>query len=112
MNCGLQYTERPHQYGLDEAETKYAPHCSLHLLLSNPSMPSLPWQVEAIANKRNTCLSAQRVGIQLPRARRRKPSKNERSRARSGQLQCRVGPPLANPALLPCLGYVLLGTGR
>src|SRR6266540_2406427 len=35
--------------------------------------------------------AAQRVGIQVPRARRNKPSKYERSRARSGQLQCRVG---------------------
>ena len=35
---------------------------------------------------------AQRVGIQLPRARWEKPSKCKGSRARSGQLQCRVGP--------------------
>ena len=36
--------------------------------------------------------AAQRIGIQLPRARPNGPSKYERSRARSGQLQCRVGP--------------------
>ena len=35
--------------------------------------------------------AVQRIGIQLPRARRAMPSKYERSRARSGQLQCRVG---------------------
>src|SRR3954470_24089790 len=34
---------------------------------------------------------AQRFGIQVPRARRMKPSKNERSRARSGQLQHSMG---------------------
>jgi hypothetical protein len=36
-------------------------------------------------------VSAQRVGIQLPRALHKTTSKYERSRARSGQLQCRVG---------------------
>jgi hypothetical protein len=38
------------------------------------------------------CIVAERIGIQLPRARRVAPSKSQRSRARSGQLQCRVGP--------------------
>jgi hypothetical protein len=37
--------------------------------------------------------AAQRVGIQLPRARPNEPSKKHRSRARSGQLQCRVSLP-------------------
>jgi hypothetical protein len=36
---------------------------------------------------------AERVGVQLPRARWEKLSKYERSRARSGQLQRRVRPP-------------------
>jgi len=35
---------------------------------------------------------AERFGIQLPRARWVEPSKTQRSRARSGQLQCRVRP--------------------
>ena len=35
--------------------------------------------------------AAQRFGIQPPRARWKRPSKNQRSRARSGRLQCRVG---------------------
>ncbi len=40
-------------------------------------------------------IAAERVGIQVPRARRAVPLKKHRSRARSGQLQCRVGPQLS-----------------
>jgi hypothetical protein len=42
--------------------------------------------------------AAQRVAVQLPRARRRSPSKCERSRARSGRLQRRVRRSSRSPA--------------
>jgi hypothetical protein len=45
-------------------------------------------------------VAAQRLGIQLPRARREKLSKCQRSRARSGQLQCRVGWQLGSALLV------------
>jgi len=41
-------------------------------------------------NGDHAATGAERFGIQLPRARRVAPSKTERSRARRGQLQCRV----------------------
>jgi hypothetical protein len=44
-----------------------------------------------VADGKWLMVTTQRIGIQLPRARWTMLSKTERSRARSGQLQCRVG---------------------
>ena len=51
--------------------------------------------------------AAERFGIQLPRARLNRPSKTQRSRARSGLLQCRVRRTVLAPSfhLLPVIPY-------
>ena len=60
--------------------SEIADSCGIHRVANRP--PS---------RRHASGLSAQQVGVQVPRARWERASKKPRSRARSGQLQCRVG---------------------